>query len=125
MRTIAVDSPFETVKDYLDYRIAEDFGLNNSLLRWSCYQGFRLAHFFGRASLNNELSRNALSGKAILFIKGEEHKSLADLTTAIHAKIQPPNELISFGKARTHAMSGEMLKAYDKQVAGFFRINLK
>jgi pimeloyl-ACP methyl ester carboxylesterase len=122
---IAADSPYETVQSYLDYRITEDFGLENSLMLFGCRQVFRLVHLFSQASLNTALPLNALSGKAILFIKGEDRPRLADLTTAIYKKIQPQKEMISFRTARIHAMSGEILKAYDMQAADFFHINLK
>ena len=92
---------------------------------FGCRQAFRLVHLFDQASLNEALPLTALSGKAILFIKGEDRPGLADLTTAIYKKIQPQKEMISFRTARTHAMSGEILKAYDMQAAGFFHINLK
>jgi pimeloyl-ACP methyl ester carboxylesterase len=125
VRAIAADSPFETVQSYLDYRITEDFSLENGLLLFGCSQVFRLTHLFNRGSLNEALPLNALSSKAILFIKGEDHPRLADLTTTVYKKIQPQKEMISFKTARIHAMSGEILKAYDMQAADFFHINLK
>jgi hypothetical protein len=125
VRAIAVDSPFETVQSYLGYRMADDFGLENGLVLYGCRQFFRLAHLFSRTSLNEALPFNALSGKSILFIKGEDRPKLADLTTAVYKRIQPEKEMISFKTARTHAMSGDILKAYDMQVADFFHINLK
>jgi pimeloyl-ACP methyl ester carboxylesterase len=125
VRTIAADSPYETVQSYLDYRLTEDYGLKNGLILFGCRQVFRFVHLFNRVSLNEALPLNALSGKAILFIKGEDRPGLADLTTAIYKKMQPQKEMISLRTARIHAMSGEILKAYDMQAAGFFHINLK
>jgi hypothetical protein len=61
----------------------------------------------------------------ILFIKGENRKGLAERTTVIYDKIQPQKEMISFRSARTHAMSGEDLKNYDRQVTNFFHLNLQ
>jgi pimeloyl-ACP methyl ester carboxylesterase len=125
VRAIAADSPYETVQSYLDYRIAEDFDIENGLLLFGCRQVFRLTHLFNGASLSEAVPLNALSGKAILFIKGEDRPGLADLTAAVYKNIQPQKELISFRMARIHAMSGEILKAYDMQAADFFHINLK
>jgi pimeloyl-ACP methyl ester carboxylesterase len=125
VRAVAADSPYETVQQFLDYRITEDFGLDNGLILFGCRQVFRLTHFFDRASRNEALTLKALSGKAILFIKGEDRPKLADLTTAIYKKIEPQKEMISFKTARVHTMSGDILKAYDMQTAGFFHINLR
>jgi pimeloyl-ACP methyl ester carboxylesterase len=123
VRTVVADSPYETVQSYLDYRITEDFNLDNSFLLFGCRQVFRLAHF--QASRNEALLPEKLSGKAILFIKGEDHPRLADLTTAVYKKIKPQKEMISYTTARSHAMSGDIVKTYDTQAADFFHINLK
>jgi pimeloyl-ACP methyl ester carboxylesterase len=123
VRAIAADSAFESVTDFLDYRIAEDFGLENRLLQFGCYQVFRLAHLSGR--MNETLPVKALSDRMILFIKGENRKALGTWTTAIYDEIQPQKEMISFKTARVHAMSGEDLKSYDRQVVNFFHLNLQ
>jgi len=61
----------------------------------------------------------------ILFIKGDNRKGLGDLTTAIYDRIQPQKEMISFRTSRVHLMSGDDLRSYDRQVAGFFKMNLR
>jgi pimeloyl-ACP methyl ester carboxylesterase len=125
VRAIAADSPFESVKDFLDYRIAEDFGLENRALQFGCYQIFRLFHIAATLSADESIPVQALSSRMILFIKGENRKALGYLTTAIYDKIQPQKEMISFKTARVHLMSGEDLRAYDRQVADFFNLNLR
>jgi uncharacterized protein len=125
VRAIVADGAYEFVADFLGYRISEDFGLNNRLVHLSAFQIFRLAHIVGTSSLNGELPLQAISDRAILFIKGENRKGLADLTAAIYDKIQPQKEMISFKAARTHLMSGEDLRSYDRQVASFFHLNLR
>ncbi len=125
VRAIAVDSPFESVADFLDYRISEDFGLKNRALQFGCYQIFRLIHIGSGFSANEKLQAQAISSRAILFIKGENRKRLGDLTMAIHDRIQPPKEMISFKTARVHSMMGEDLKTYDRQVANFFQLSLR
>jgi pimeloyl-ACP methyl ester carboxylesterase len=125
VKAIALDSPYETVEDFLGYRIAEDFGVDHRALRFGCYQVFRLAHLFASGSGREQLPLNSLSNRAILFIKGEDRKALADSTTAIYNRIQPQKELISFKTARIRAMNGENLQSYDRQVASFFHLNLQ
>jgi len=125
VQAIAVDSPYETVEDFLGYRIAEDFGVDHRALRFGCYQVFRLAHFFASGSGREQLPLNSLSSRAILFIKGEDRKTLADSTTALYDRIQPQKELISFKTARIRTMNGENLQSYDRQVASFFHLNLQ
>ena len=120
VKAIAVDSPYGTVEDFLGYRIAEDFGVDHRALRFGCYQVFRLAHFFASGSGKEQLPLDSLSSRAILVIKGEDRKTLAGSTAAIYDRIQPQKELISFKTARIHAMSGEDLKNYDRQVATSF-----
>ena len=125
VKAIAADNPFETIENYLGYRIAEDFGVDNPALRIGCYQIFRLAHFFAKGSGREQLPMNSLSGRAILFIKGADRNKLADSTMAIYEEIQPQKELISFKATRFHAMNGENLQNYDRQVASFFHQNLR
>jgi pimeloyl-ACP methyl ester carboxylesterase len=124
IRAIAADSPFQSPSDFLSCRIEEDFGLNNRLLKFGCYQIFRLSHILGSLSAEDSIPLQALSDRSILFIKGENRKKLGYLTTAIYDSIKPKKELISFKTARVHTMSGEDLRSYDRQVANFFHLNL-
>jgi pimeloyl-ACP methyl ester carboxylesterase len=122
---IAADSPYESVADFLDYRISEDFGMDNRFIQFCCRQIFRLIHLFSGISMNEKLPVEALAEPTILFIKGENRKDLGFLTTVIYDKIQPRKEMISFKAARVHLMSGEELKSYDRQVTSFFNLNLR
>jgi pimeloyl-ACP methyl ester carboxylesterase len=124
IRVIVVDGIFDTPADFLDSRIEEDFGLNFWIVKIACRQAFRLAHLVG-PSINEKISRQALSDRAILFIKGDNRKKLGLATTAFFGEIQPQKELISLKNARVHAMSGEDLRRYDRQVAGFFSHSLQ
>jgi pimeloyl-ACP methyl ester carboxylesterase len=124
VRAIVADGAYEFVADFLGDRISEDFGIDSRLICLSSFQVFRLAHLLDKPSANSELPLQQISDREILFIKGENRKGLADLTAAIYDKIQPQKEMISFKAARTHLMSGEDLRSYDRQVASFFRLNL-
>jgi pimeloyl-ACP methyl ester carboxylesterase len=125
IRAIAADSGFRSVADFLDYRIAEDFGLDNRIVQFGCHQIFKLAHLVRGWPRNENLPLKALSDRMILFIKGENRKGLGYLTTSLYDEIQPQKELISFKTSRVHVMSGEDLKSYDRQVANFFHLNLQ
>ncbi len=125
VRAIVADSAFESASDFLDCRIAEEFGLKNRLVQFCCYQIFKIAHLFSGASYDSKLPLDAISGRMILFIKGDNRKGLGDLTTAIYDRIQPQKEMISFRTSRVHLMSGDDLRSYDRQVAGFFKMNLR
>jgi pimeloyl-ACP methyl ester carboxylesterase len=124
VRAIVADGAYESPADLLGYRIAEDFGVDNGLVHLGAYQIFKLAHITHRSMANTSIPATELSDRTILFIKGENRKGLAELTTAIYDKIQPQKEIISFKAARTHVMNGEDLKSYDRQVANFFHLNL-
>ncbi len=125
VRAIVADGAFESVADFLGYRVSVDFGMENRFVHFGCFQIFRLAHLFGRSVSGGRIPLQALSDRTILFIKGENRAGLGDLTTAIYDKIQPQKEMISFKTARVHAMSGEDLRSYDRQVANFFHLNLQ
>ena len=125
VRAVVADSAFESESDFLAYRIAEDFGLENRLIQLSALQIFKLVHLFGGAFASREIPFQAISDRTILFIKGENRRGLADLTTAIYDKIQPQKEMVSFKTARVHLMNGEELRSYDRQVANFFHLNLR
>jgi uncharacterized protein len=123
VRAIVADSLYEDIADFLSYRIAEDFGLDNRLIQFGCYQIFRLIH--PKAfSMNDKLPLQALSDRTILFVKGENRKGLAPLTAAIYGQIRPQKEMISLKCSRIHMMSGEDLKNYDRQITNFFHLNL-
>jgi hypothetical protein len=124
VRAIVLDGVFESASDFLDYRIAEDFGLENGFVQLGCLQIFNLAHIFSGSFSSGKIPLQAVSDRMILFIKGENRKALGDLTTAIYDRVQPQKEMISFKTARIHMMSGEDLRSYDRQVANFFHLNL-
>lgn len=124
VRAIVADSPFETVADFLNYRIAEDFGWDNRFVQFCSCQIFRLAHPGRALSINDKLALQALSNRAILFIKGDNRKGLEPYTAALYDQIQPQKEMVSLKASRTHMMGEEDLKSYDRQVASFFHLNL-
>ncbi len=125
VRAIVADGAYESPADFLGYRIAEDFGVDNRLVDLGAFQFFKLAHIRRfSAARKADVPVQALSDRTILFINGENHRGLAELTTAIYDRIQPQKEIISFKTARTHVMNGEDLKSYDRQVANFFHLNL-
>ena len=124
IRAIAADSAFDDVSDFLSYRIAEDFGLENRLVQIGCYQIFKLAHPRRAFSAEERVPLQALSDRTVLFIKGENRKGLASLTTALYDRVLPQKEIVSFKTSRIHLMSGEELRSYDRQIASFFKLNL-
>ncbi len=125
VRAIVADSVFQSPSDFMSDRIEEDFGLDNRFLQFGCYQLFKLIHISGILSGNQALPIQALTDRSILFIKGENRRRLGRLTTSIYNSIKPQKEMISFKTSSVHAMSGEDLKSYDRQVANFFHLNLQ
>lgn len=125
IRAIAADSAFDSVADFLNYKIADDFGLKNRIVQFGCCQIFRLTHLFSGISINEKLQPEDLSDRAILFIKGENRRELGSLTNAIYDEIQPQKEMISLNTARVHLMSEEDLGSYDRNVTNFFLLNLQ
>jgi pimeloyl-ACP methyl ester carboxylesterase len=125
LQAIAVDGAFESPYDFLDLRIGEEFGINYPILRFGCRQMFALMHFGASEAINAQLPMQALSSRVILFIEGENRRSLGLLTSALYKKFQPQKELISLKTSRIHMMSGEDLRSYDRQVANFFSVNLQ
>lgn len=124
VRAVAADSAYETIDRFLGHRIAEDFGVDNRVLRFACWQVFRLLHIADFRVLDRPLPVGELAGKSILFIRGEGRGALAASTEALSAAA-PQGELMTHPTARVHALSGEGLKSYDRQVAGFFHLNLQ
>jgi pimeloyl-ACP methyl ester carboxylesterase len=125
VRAIVADGVYESVVDFLGCRIGEDFGVESRIVQLGAFQIFRLFNLFRGAFSNAGIPVQALSNRNILFIKGENRKTLAEMTTAVYDKIQPQKEMISFKTSRTHLMSGEDLRSYDRQVATFFHLNLR
>ena len=125
VHAIVADSAYDAIADFLDYRIVEDFGLDNSIVNFGCYQIFRLAHYRRAMSMNDKLPVQALYDRTVLFIKGENRPRLASLTTAIYGRIRPQKEMVPFPVSATHMMSEEDSKNYNRKVVGFFTLNLR
>lgn len=124
VRAVAADSAYETIEQFLGYRIAEEFGVDNRALRFGCWQLFRLLHIPDLRFLDRPLPVEELAGKSLLFIQGEGRRVLAASTADLHEKA-PDGEFMTHPTGRVHAMSGEGLQDYDRQVAGFFHLNLQ
>ncbi len=124
VRSMALDSAYGRIEDLVDYRISEDFGLDNKFMQSGCYQLFRLIHIFSGYPMDPPLSVQAFSDRSILFIKGENRSALAARAEQLYNRILPHKEMISLKTSRVHLMSGEELKNYDRQVANFFNLNL-
>jgi pimeloyl-ACP methyl ester carboxylesterase len=125
IRAIALDSVYGSISEFLDYRISEDFGLEYRFVQYGCYQIFRLSQLFGGFPIDEPMSSQVLRDRAILFIKGDNRKSLGIKTADFYNRIQPQKEMISLRKSRIHMMDGEDLKNYDRQIASFFELNLQ
>jgi len=125
IRAIAADSAFEFPSDFLDYRIYEDFGLSSNIIKFGCRQMFELLYARQGFSLRQPLSIEALSDRAILFIRGENRGQLARLTAALYERIHPQKEMITLKAARSHLMVGEELRDYDRRITSFFQSNLR
>ncbi len=125
VRAIAADGAFESVFDFLDLRIGEDFGLKHPFFQFGCRQAFGLIHMGVSKAIKAPIPLQDLSDRMILFIQGENRKSLGRLTFALYNKLRPQKELLSLKKSRVHVMSGEDLKNYDRHVANFFQVNLQ
>jgi pimeloyl-ACP methyl ester carboxylesterase len=121
---IVADGAYDSVGDYLAYRITEDFGVDSRVVHMVALQVFRMFHISRGSFSSTSIPAQALSDRAILFIKGENRRRLAEVTTAVYDKIQPQKEMISLKMSRTHLMTGEDLRSYDRQVANFFHLNL-
>lgn len=125
IQAIAADSAFQSPYDFLSCKIEEEFGLNNRFFHFGCRQVFRIFHIPGSLAAGSDLPLRELSERSILFIKGDNRKSLGSLTTRLYETVFPRKELISLKAARVHSMSGEDLRNYDRQVVNFFQLHLR
>ncbi len=125
VRAVVADGAYEFMPDFLDFRIFEDFGLKNRLVRLGCGWAFALSHLGDRSLRSEPLQVQSFAGRSVLFIRGENRKRLGELTAALNDKFRPRQEMVSFKMSRVRLMSGEDLKMYDTQVTDFFQLNLR
>jgi len=125
VRAIAADNVFESVSNFLDIRIDEDFDLENRLLQFGCRQVYRLFYISSGSLSDKGIPVEKLVDRSLLFITGENRKKLGYLTTALYEKLSSEKEIISFKKSRVHLMKEEEFQGYDRRVADFFLQNLQ
>jgi hypothetical protein len=125
VRAIAADGAFGTASDFLDLMIKENFGIDNKFLRFGCRQVFGLFNLSSILSIDERFPLRALTDRSILFIKGENRAGLGHLTAALYDEVPGQKKMLLSKTSRVHLMSGEELKSYDGQVAGFFQQNLQ
>ncbi len=124
VRAVAADSPFETVADFVQLRLAEDLGGASRFVEFGCLHLFRAYMLAPAAALRQSLPLGSLSDRSILFVQGNNRKALARTTEALYSRLEPRKEMISVATSRVRVMSGEDLKDYDRQVTNFFNLNL-
>jgi len=124
VRAVAADSAYDTIGEYLNLRVQEETGLDHPFVQLGCRYVFTLYQFVTPASLRSEIGLDPLADRSVLFIQGENRKSMALLTAALYERLQPQKEMISLSKARVRMMNAEMLEAYDRRVANFFHLSL-
>ncbi|MDR1727953.1 MAG: hypothetical protein LBT74_08570 [Acidobacteriota bacterium] len=124
VQAIVADSPFLDVREFLNYRLSEDFGIENRFMRFVCDRMFQLFYVFGSESGDYVLSGDTLADRSVLFIEGQDRPKMEALTNAAYEKVAARKELYIVAMPRVHAMSGEALKEYDRQVTMFFRSTL-
>ena len=125
VRAIAADSVFESVSNFLDVRIDEEFNLENRLLQFGCEQVYRLFYISEGSLSDTSIPVEKLVDRSLLFITGENRKKLGYLTTALYEKLSSEKEIISFKTSRVHHMKVEDFQGYDRRVADFFLQNLQ
>jgi pimeloyl-ACP methyl ester carboxylesterase len=123
VRTIVADCAFQSVMDFMDYRLSEDLGVDNGFLKFGCHLIFKLTHI--TMKVEEKLPLNTLSDRSILFIKGENRQGLEQFTDSLYKEIQPNKEMLFLKASRVRSMSGEEIRNYDKRVADFFSLNLQ
>jgi pimeloyl-ACP methyl ester carboxylesterase len=125
VRAIAADNVFESISNFLDIRIDEEFGLENPILQFGCNQVYRLFYMNSGSLSAKEIPVEKLVDRALLFIIGENRKKLGYLTTALYEKMSSEKEIISFKTSRVHLMKEQEFQGYDRQVGDFFLQNLQ
>jgi pimeloyl-ACP methyl ester carboxylesterase len=125
VRAIAADSVYESISNFLDIRIDEEFHLENRLLQFGCEQVYRLFYITSGSLSDKGIPVEKLVDRSLLFITGENRKKLGFLTTALYEKLPSEKEIISFKTSRVHLMKEEDFQGYDRRVADFFLQNLQ
>ncbi len=122
---IAVDSAFDSVEDFMNLRLREDFGLDSRFVQIGCLETFRLFSLLSSTPAGAHLRVDRLGNRNILFIKGENRRELGYMSTAICNRILPRKEMLTVPVSKVRMMDGEDAKSYDRQVANFFQLNLR
>jgi len=125
VRAIAVDSVYESVFDFLDVRIMEEFDIDNRLLQFGCRQIFRIRYITSGSMRENLTPIEQLTDRSFLFITGENRKTLGKLSTKLYDKLTLKKEMVSLDKSRVRLLDGSELQNYDMNIAEFFEQNLR
>jgi hypothetical protein len=125
VRAIAADNVFESISNFVDIRIDEEFDLENRFLQFGCRQIYRLFYITSGSLSDEGIPVEKLVDRSLLFITGENRKKLGYLTTALYEKLSSEKEIISFKTSRVHLMKEEEFQGYDRRVADFFLQNLQ
>jgi uncharacterized protein len=124
IRAIALDMPFEYPFDFFVERTREELGYSNRAVEIGAREVFRLVHISSYRSYNAPLQMAPLSDRSILVLQGANRKDMVFLTASLYERLQGQKEILNVVSSRTRLMSGEEMKAYDRQVTSFFRSHL-
>ena len=124
VRAIAADSGFDSLEDFMNIRIREDFGWDNRVVQFGCMQALKLYALASGKSTIEGVRVGVLGDRSLLFLEGENRPELARLTTALYSRVRPQKELVTLSVARTRMMNDVDARNYDRQVTNFFQLNL-
>ncbi|MEW5979122.1 MAG: alpha/beta fold hydrolase [Acidobacteriota bacterium] len=125
IKTLVVDSPFESPARFVEMQSALVLGVDNLVLNKLALFGFNLINLFaarsGEAFLN---SLDALQQRTKLFITNEQDHVLEMQTLNIFNHAPQPKELIRLRHSKTSILYDIERKNYENIVVEFFKKNL-
>ncbi len=125
IRTLVVDSPFESPGQFVEMQTSAILGVDQWVFRKLSVLGFRLLNFRDAEkedALVNSLER--LSGKAKLFLTPEEPNGLEDAALTLFKLSPEPKELLQVKHSKTAFLYDMERKTYENAVLEFFKKNL-
>ena len=125
VKTVVVDSPFDSPGSFVEMQTSSLFGVNNILINKMARFGLFLLNFPQRtdsAKLVKDLAE--LNGPDKLFITNEEAPRLESQTLYLFNHTAEPKELLRMKKSKTSILYDVDRKNYENSVVDFFRKHL-
>jgi pimeloyl-ACP methyl ester carboxylesterase len=124
IRVLVLDSPYESVYDFLDYQVAKRMGFESKILGGSVGLVAAACAMKTPFSIYEALNPEHLEGRSVLYVVGRDSPTFQRWTQRLHDETPGDKQLLLLPRSRRSVLETPEWSGYDQQVMAFIKDHL-